>query len=117
MSLTFHVSNFATSLQKSFLMICDVMYGKQMAIFNPMFTFVCLSGRLPQGKESGYPIRDLASHPRGVCNRTWNATCFPDWQHSRLVSLIQAGGIAWEQTGQFNPNTTIRTTIAGIQYH
>ena len=43
--------------------------------------FVCLSGRLPQGKESGYLIRDLASHPREVCNRVCSQT-------SRLVTFL-----------------------------
>ena len=56
-----------------------------------------------KGRKVGVPyFRDLASRPREVCsrvyNRTWSAPCFPDWRHSRLASLIQAVGIAWEQT-------------------
>ena len=50
-------------------------------------------------------FRDLASHPGvGICN-----TPYQD-----LPTYVEPG---LEQTGQFDPNTTIRTTIAVIQYH
>ena len=72
--------------------------------------FVCLSGRLPQGKESGYPIRDLASRPREDCNRVcnWNSrlATFPDWPHSSRQVVLPGN-----QTCQFNPNTTITVVI------
>ena len=53
-------------------------------------------------KESGYPYRDLASHPGvGICNTP----------NQDLPTYVEP---AIEQTGQFNPNTTLRTPIAVI---
>ena len=53
-------------------------------------------------KESGYPYWDLTSRPGvGNCNSP----------NQDLQTYVEPG---IEQTGQFNPNTILRTTIAVI---
>ena len=63
-----------------------------------LFCLFVLVDAFHKGRKVGIPFfRDLASHPGvGICNTIYQVK-------SEL-----------EQTGQFNPKTTIRTTI---QYH
>ena len=60
-----------------------------------LFVFVCAGPRdYIVASSDGSSLRDITSSPeRSVAG---SIVGFPDWRHSRLASLFQAGGIAWE---------------------
>ena len=58
---------------------------------------------LARCSASAYCEKCCFGHSLQVRSVVGSIVGFPDWRHSRLASLFQAGGIAWELGGILRP--------------